>query len=64
MEVPTRMELVMLHPNQSKDKKLLLTLDTVFTVGVQFEVKKELVEEEDGSESSRIKLQGKIIRAE
>jgi len=62
MEIPTRLEVVMLHPNKRKDKKLLLTLDTVFLVGVQFQVTKEFVTEEDGEEGTRVKLQGKIIR--
>ena len=52
----------MLHPNSSKDKKLLLVLNTTFTVGVQFEIIKEIVVDEEGEESSAVKLQGKLLR--
>ena len=62
MEVPTELRLEMLHPNSSKDKRLLLVLNTTFTVGVQFEIIKEIVVDEEGQESSAVKLQGKLLR--
>ena len=64
MDVPTSLQLVMLHPNQSKDKKLLLTLDSVFSVGVRFKVAKEFILKEGGGEQSKVKLLGKIIAVE
>ncbi|KAL5248349.1 hypothetical protein ACHWQZ_G017508 [Mnemiopsis leidyi] len=64
MEIPTELKLEMLHPNMSKEKKLLLVLNTTFTVGVQFQVAKDVAVDEEGRETSSIKLQGKMIRVQ
>ncbi|XP_063690952.1 uncharacterized protein LOC134823421 [Bolinopsis microptera] len=61
MDIPTSMDLVMVHPNKSKQKKLLLKLNATFTVGVQFEVTKDTTMLEDGGEGIRVKLQGKVV---
>jgi len=61
MDIPTSMDLVMVHPNKSKQKKLLLKLNATFTVGVQFEVTKETTMLEEGGEGTRVKLQGKVV---
>lgn len=64
MEIPTELKLEMLHPNMSKEKKLLLVLNTTFTVGVQFQIAKDVEVDEEGRETSSIKLQGKMIRVQ